>query len=230
MNFFGHAAVASWLAADSPGFVLGSMLPDFANMCGTRLAEMGHPELRAGVELHHRTDRVFHGTSHFAALCREATHSLRARGLGRGRAQAVAHVGVELLLDGCLVERADARDAYDAAIRCGGERRLGRRIGWIDGEGRARWRGLRARLERHGPPDDYRDPALVASRLERILRGRRRLALEAAQRELAARYLPELQRSVQARAAPLIAELRRGLGEEAAEPTPGGWPGLRSPR
>ena len=222
MNFFGHAVVASWQAVDSPGLVLGAMLPDFATMSQTRLAEVSHPEIRAGVELHHRTDRVFHGTSHFAALCREATQALLERGVGRGRAQAVAHVGVELLLDGCLVEQQEAREAYVAAIRCGSDRELGRRIRWLDDEGRARWRTLRGRLERHGPPDDYRDPAIVASRVERILRGRPRLALDAPQLEVSARYLPELQQSVQAHTVPLIAELRQALIEEIGALTPRG--------
>ncbi len=226
MNFFGHAAVASWQAADSPGFVLGAMLPDFANMSQTRVVEVSHPELCAGVELHHRTDRVFHATSRFVALCREATQTLLERGVGKGRAHAVAHVGVELLLDGCLVEQLEARQAYTAAIRCASDRELGGSIRWLDEEGRARWLALRGRLERYGPPDDYRDPAVVASRVERILRGRRRLALDAPQLEVASRYLPELQRSVQAQTVPLIAELRRGLVEEIDEPAPRGpWRG-----
>ena len=36
MNFFGHALAASWRSRE-PGFALGSMLPDFASMCGMRL-------------------------------------------------------------------------------------------------------------------------------------------------------------------------------------------------
>jgi hypothetical protein len=91
------------------------MLPDFATMCGARLAEIDHPELRAGIALHHRTDRVFHASSHFLALCGDARRDLLARGLGRGHAQAVGHVGVELLLDGWLVEQPKARETYAAA-------------------------------------------------------------------------------------------------------------------
>ena len=223
MNFFGHAVVASWQAVDSPGLVLGAMLPDFATMSQTRLVEVSHPELRAGVELHHLTDRVFHGTPRFVALRREATQILLERGLGRGPSQAVGHVGVELLLDGCLVEQRKAREAYAAALRSGSDHELGRRIRWLDAEGRARWRTLRARLERHGPPDDYRDPAVVASRVERILRARRRLSLDTRRQDIAARYLPELQQSVQAHATPLMAELRQGLIEEIGGPTPRGF-------
>ena len=36
MNFFGHAVVAGWFESE-PHFVLGSMLPDFVTMSGTRL-------------------------------------------------------------------------------------------------------------------------------------------------------------------------------------------------
>jgi hypothetical protein len=212
VNFFGHAAVARW-EAKAPGFVLGSMLPDFATMSGTRLVGVDDPELSAGVALHHRTDRIFHGSSHFVALWRDAMRTLMARGLGRGPAQAVGHLGVELLLDGWLVEGREAREAYAAALSCGRDGGLGRRIRWLDEEGRARWRSLRRRLERHGPPDDYRDPAVVASRVERILGHRRRLALDARSSKVTAGYLPDLQREMHARAIPMIGELRRGLAD-----------------
>jgi len=236
VNFFGHAVVASW-EAKTPGFVLGAMLPDFATMSETRLVEVDHPELSAGVALHHRTDRVFHGTSHFVALCRGAVRALLARGLGRGRAHAVGHVGVELLLDGWLVEQREAREAYAAALHCGRDQDLGRRIRWLDEKGRARWRALRRRLERHGPPEDYRDPTAVASRVERILRGRQRLALDARKLEITARYLPELQKAVHAHAAPLIGELHRecfgtalarirATGEPPRAPSPANGSGL----
>jgi hypothetical protein len=212
VNFFGHAAVACW-EAKSPGFVLGSMLPDFATMSGTRLLEVDDPELSAGVALHHCTDRIFHGNSHFVALWRSAMRTLLARGLERGPAQAVGHLGVELLLDGWLVEGREAREAYAAALSCGRDEGLGGRIRWLDAEGGARWRSLRRRLERHGPPDDYRDPAVVASRVERILGTRPRLALDARSAKVTAGYLPDLQREVRARAIPMIGELRRGLAD-----------------
>jgi hypothetical protein len=217
VNFFGHAAVASW-EAKTPGFVLGAMLPDFATMTGKRLAEIDHPELSAGLALHQRTDRVFHAASHFLSLCWGARDALLARGLGRGQAHAVAHVGVELLLDGWLVEQRKARDAYAAALRCGRQCELGDQIRWLDEEGGRRWRLLHRRLERQGPPEEYRDPTLVASRTERILRGRPRLALDAGSLEITARYLPELQRSVHGCAAPLMDELRRGLAREIGQP------------
>lgn len=210
MNFFGHAVVASW-EERTPGFVLGAMLPDLATMSGARLVEVGSPELRAGVDLHHRTDRTFHAAPRFVALCREATRSLLARGLARGSARAVGHVGVELLLDGWLVREHAAGEAYAAGLRCGRDQELGRHIRWSDGTGRARWNLTRWRLERHGPPLDYRDPKVVSSRLERMLRDRPRLALDGRGLDITARYLPELQQRVHAHAEPLIAELRERL-------------------
>jgi hypothetical protein len=187
------------------------MLPDFASMSRARLGEPDHPELRAGLALHHRTDRVFHAAPHFLTLCREARRALLARGLGRGHAHAVGHVGVELLLDGWLVEQRKAREAYTGALHCGRRGELGRHIRWLDAEGCERWRRLRRRLEEHGPPEDYRDPALVASRIERILRDRPRLALDERGSEITSHYLPELQQRVRARAALLVGELRQGL-------------------
>ena len=219
MNFFGHAVVASWEARTS-GYVLGAMLPDFATMCGARLAEIDHPELGAGIALHHRTDRVFHACSHFVALFREARRALLARGLGRGHAHAVGHVGVELLLDGWLVEQPKARETYAAALRCGRHRELGQQIRWLEEDGCERWRRLHRRLEAHGPPEDYRDPTLVAARIERILRDRPRLALDARRTGIAARYLPELQQAVHARGAALIADLRQDLTDETGDPAP----------
>ena len=218
MNFFGHAVVASW-EAQAPGFVLGAMLPDLASMSGTRLVEVEDPELRAGVALHHRTDRVFHAAPRFVVLCREATRRLLALGLARGSARAVGHVGLELLLDGWLVPQREAREAYTAALRCGRDQHLGQHIRWSDPAGRTRWNKTRRRLERHGPPEDYRDPAVVACRLERMLRHRPRLALDARALDITAGYLPELQRAVHAHAAPLIGELREQLtrGQRSSE-------------
>ena len=59
MNFFGHAIVASWTSVE-PAFVLGSMVPDFANMVGARVPRVFHEGVARGVEFHHATDRVFH--------------------------------------------------------------------------------------------------------------------------------------------------------------------------
>jgi hypothetical protein len=72
VNFFGHAAIASWHSPADAGVALGSMLPDFASMCGARLDEQRDPRVAAGVALHHATDAVFHRAPVVLALFRDA--------------------------------------------------------------------------------------------------------------------------------------------------------------
>src|SRR5258708_1440822 len=106
VNFFGHAAVSSWLDDAGDGVALGSMLPDFAGMIRARLDDPAPPatELARGVELHHATDAAFHRMPATLALMRELDDRLLGGGCARGPRRAVAHVGVELLLDGVLVD------------------------------------------------------------------------------------------------------------------------------
>src|SRR5262245_49760363 len=101
MNFFGHATVACARDA-APRFVLGSMLPDLAGMASLRIRGVHDPELERGVELHHATDRAFHGLPPFRAVCSAALTLLEPQGVSRASARAVGHVGAELLLDGLL--------------------------------------------------------------------------------------------------------------------------------
>jgi hypothetical protein len=122
MNFFGHAVVASW-KNPLPAFVLGAMLPDFANMVGTRLSQPEEPALASGVAFHHRTDHVFHENAVFRELVAGARVELSRLGLSRGSARAVAHVGVEILLDGVLAGDEAASAAYRAALELGRSRR-----------------------------------------------------------------------------------------------------------
>ena len=106
MNFFGHAAVATWQAA-APGRTLGAMLPDFATMSGARLSTTTpspDAEVASGIDLHHKTDGVFHQLPVVLGLMRELDERLAHGGCARGPRRAVAHIGVELLLDGVLVE------------------------------------------------------------------------------------------------------------------------------
>src|SRR6187402_1188694 len=103
MNFFGHALVARRNEATRgqlrAEFVLGSMLPDFATMLASRPPQVTLPDLAAGLSFHHRTDDAFHGAPSFLEFSRRASSFLGERGLTRGSVRAVAHVGVELLLD-----------------------------------------------------------------------------------------------------------------------------------
>jgi hypothetical protein len=176
LNFFGHAAVATWRSRQ-PGFVLGSMLPDFASMIRARPPSALDTELTAGIRYHHQTDHVFHDAASFRQLTAEAFVALQAAGLGRGSARAVAHVGVEILLDAELAKDQVARDAYLAALSASHPEKLGQHIGWGDAGAQARFELLRHTLIRRGVAADDATPELVAYRLERALVGRPRLEL-----------------------------------------------------
>ena len=94
------------------------MLPDFATMSGARLAE-AHDDagVTLGIALHHRTDGAFHHLPPVLALMRELDDRLERAGCARGPRRAVAHIGVELLLDGVLVEaRLLNRKAVEEAL------------------------------------------------------------------------------------------------------------------
>jgi hypothetical protein len=177
VNYFGHAAVSTWLTptdADAAGLALGAMLPDFASMCGARLAPED-PALAGavprGIALHHRTDAVFHTAAPVVALMRELDDRLAAAGVARGPRRAGAHIGTELLLDGVLVDDAAYRAAYSAGVAHDAAP-----IRWREPGDPARFAALQARLRGYGPPDDLRDPSSIVQRLARVLGPRPLLA------------------------------------------------------
>jgi len=241
VNFIGHALVAGWRRSE-PRFVLGSMLPDFAGMAGTRLrrATAAHDTrapaettasgdttgrgdttafgdtsrdlVAAGIALHHQTDDVFHGAPAFTTLLQEALDTLSADGVPRGTARAVGHIGVEMLIDGELLHDAALAQAYSRAIAV--ESPLDALF--IDAEGAVRWARLRERLLAYGVPHDYRDPDSVLRRLQVVLRGRPRLAIDAEAAPRVRAYLPALQRKVVTALPALLSSLREGLRAELA--------------
>jgi hypothetical protein len=169
VNFFGHAAVATWSAADA-GKVLGAMLPDFATMCRSRLAAADDAAVADGVALHHATDAAFHQLPAVTGLMRELDDQLAAGGCSRGPRRAVAHVGVELLLDGVLIDEPSYRAAYLAGIAHDPALR------WRDPEGAPRFAVLLDRLRARGVPDDLRLPEAITTRVGRMLAHRPLLA------------------------------------------------------
>ena len=208
MNFIGHARVALWSQTD-PRFVLGSMLPDFAGMARARLAAT-HEEgaLAAGIALHHRTDAAFHGIGPFVTLLQDALDELSARGVPRGPARAVSHIGVEMLIDGELVHDAQVASAYTDALRAGDALESA----FAQPEGAHRFALLRTRLLAHGVPYDYQDPASVLRRLQFVLGTRPRLALDAAASAHVLDMLPALQRKVVLALPSLLGSVRAALG------------------
>jgi hypothetical protein len=169
VNFFGHAAVASWSTADA-GTLLGAMLPDFAGMCGGRIAAADDAAVADGIALHHATDAAFHQLPVVTGLMRELDERLDRGGCSRGPRRAVAHIGVELLLDGVLVDEPDYRAAYvhglshEPALR------------WRDPEVAPRFAVLLERLRSRGVPDDLHRPEAITVRVQRILAHRPLLA------------------------------------------------------
>ena len=204
MNFFGHAVVAGWTGAEA-GVVLGSMLPDFESMVKVRVVEVRDNDIQQGVDLHHRTDDAFHRAPTFLSLCAEALAQLTARGVRRGTARAVAHVGSEMFLDGWLAQD----DVHARTYLKGLYPELTARLEWEDrGEAFAK---LHERLTIWGPPRDYREPEFVLQRLRDTLRLRPRLAVLEEQGPPLAEFLPTLQSSVERRAPELLNELQDTL-------------------
>ncbi len=173
MNFFGHCVLASWCRTDA-AFLLGAMLPDLANMMGGTTLRPRHLAVSQGVAYHHFTDRIFHRGPSFLTLQARARSWLKAAGVRRGPTLAVAHVGVELLLDAELSEGPEHREHYLAALRFG----RSTASDWL--EPRTLGFALRAlcrQLEHRAPFLTPRSAAEVTLRLQRILSRRPALAL-----------------------------------------------------
>ena len=211
MNFFGHAAVALWRSPE-PAFLLGAMLPDFAAMIRARPPVVLEPQIGAGIAFHHETDRVFHDAAGFRSLCSEAFGELLERGVRRGSARAVAHIGVEILLDSVIARREPrARDAYLFTLEESHERALGRFLEWQTQDDQGRFSSLLDALASRGTSVDTLAPELVAFRVTRALTGRPRLALDE-RAELEVRgWADRAATRVAERGPPLIEEIRAKL-------------------
>jgi hypothetical protein len=169
VNYFGHAAVASWSSPEA-GTILGAMLPDFESMTGARVASTTDEAVQAGIAVHHVTDAAFHKLPAATALMRELDERLASAGCARGPRLAVAHVGVELLLDGILVDEPSYADAF--------VRGLGHdpAITWRDDGDDRRFAALVTRMRAYGVPYDLRRVDAIVHRLQRILGHRPLLA------------------------------------------------------
>lgn len=139
------------------------MIPDFQSMSGARVSVAHEPDVATGIELHHATDAKFHRLPVVTGLMRELDNLLLGLGCARGPRRAVAHIGVELLLDGVLVADPAYREAYARGLAHDPE------IDWrADGDAE-RFSRLLARLREYGPPHDLERPAAIVQRLARVL-------------------------------------------------------------
>lgn len=205
VNFFGHCIVARWQPVDA-SFVLGAMLPDFASMARTRVPKAHNPVVAAGIEHHHATDKAFHGAPTFLELMYDEQDVLEAQGLSYGSAMAVAHVGVELMLDGWLVDQHGEDPVYRKALQVEDHGLV-----WAEPEVEPRWEMLRSKLLESPLPSAYRDDRFVSSRMVRILEHRPRLALDEAEARHVDDWVAGARKRVHARASELMAELAQRL-------------------
>lgn len=206
---------------DQPPVRLGAALPDVATMGGFRLVpRAGSGPVAEGIELHHRTDALFHSHRWFLSRQREIVDMLLAAGVARGAARASAHVGVELLLDGELfggeagpTRHAVVNDAFQHARQPEAMAPLVRQ------QDRGAWLDHLARFHRWRPPTDFADPAAVARRLVTVLSGRPRLALHRWDVPAVEAALSHAQPAIVATAEEFLQELIGLLGRSSRPPS-----------
>jgi hypothetical protein len=215
MNFFGHAALTAQAFRALPELELakvcaGSMLPDFVTMLRLRRPEVADPVVARGVAFHHLTDHAFHDLPSFQALSRQAFARLSARDLPRGPARAVAHIGVEILLDEIMAEDAFARDSYCAALAVP----LAPGLTFIGEADAERLSSLQRLLLERAPHSRHPPAALVAERIRRTLAGRPRLATDDRGQLLIAAWVDEARPLVEQEAPRLLSTLQALLAQK----------------
>jgi hypothetical protein len=213
MNFFGHAALAaSHFTAQHPPLdrqllptvCVGAMLPDFIGMLRLGRPTIHDATLATGVAFHHATDEVFHELASFHRLSRQAFAWLSERDLPRGPARAVAHIGIEMLLDEVMAADEFARDAYRAALRVP----LTPLMGFPSPADAERLAGLQEALLTRAANYLHPTPELVAERIRRTLAGRPRLATDDAGQALLGSWVTLTRPLVFVEAPEVLATLR----------------------
>jgi hypothetical protein len=174
-------------------------------MARLRLAPEQVDAIAEGTDFHHHCDRHFHGLAAFRAHEGWTLQHMLSAGLRRGPARGVAHVGVELCLDGALIGQADA--LYLRAL----EAADAQAISWNEPQEAQRFRRLIARLREIGVPRGYQDPDVVTQRLLRILTPRPLLALEGGEPTLLQGAMPEVHSRVGADARSIMSALRSAI-------------------
>lgn len=216
MNFFGHAALAaSHFEAQRPSpdeaelwrLCAGAMLPDFWGMLRLRRPAVRDDSVARGVQFHHATDAEFHELASFHRLSRDAFAWLSEHGLPRGPARAVAHIGIEMLLDEVFAREASARDAYRGALALP----LAELLDFPAPEDGPRLTALQQALLGRTAWLQQPPAELVAERITRTLSGRPRLATDAAGQLLLGHWVTRSRPQVEAEAPEVLAALRTRL-------------------
>ena len=216
MNFFGHAALAASHFGELdppldgqllPTVCVGAMLPDFIGMLRLGRPTLHDAALATGVAFHHGTDEVFHELPAFHRLSRQAFAWLSEQQMPRGPARAVAHIGIEMLLDEVMATEESARDAYRAALRVP----LSPLLEFANPLDAERLAGLQEALLARSESQLRPAPELVAERIRRTLAGRPRLATDVAGQALLGTWVTLTRPEVLAEAPEVLATLRARL-------------------
>lgn len=153
MNFVAHAVVAG----DPAPFAFGAMVPDLLRLVRGAPLGVSLDDVDAGMRSHHVVDARFHEHPMFKAWMRVVRDELG----GTRIAYAAAHVGVELTMDGVLLER-QRTAAFEHAM------------GWAQATLVGPWRELAERAP--DVVDAYRTPDGVARRTMGAISHRPRLS------------------------------------------------------
>ena len=216
MNYFGHVALACQFS-QSAEFLLGSALPDFASILGCRVPSCSHSIVASGLRFHHMSDEVFHDLADFKRLVRNELGVLREHGVRKGPARALAHIGLELLLDAELTDDNTRQVAFRDAITAGAPNRLGRLLVWSSSDHPRRFERLRLRLVERLHAIDNFGADQIAERLIRTLSKRPRLRLSDQEQSMIARWVGSLQIRLGNAWEPLWLDLVRRVSSQWSE-------------
>jgi hypothetical protein len=196
VNFVGHNVVADRVAGGAPtAHLLGAAAPDLARMARVPVATEGSADFRAGVASHHRTDAVFHELDWFRRHNRALVAQLGDRGVRRGPARGAAHVLVELLLDGALLERVEP--AFDRAWGSLADADADARA-VVAADDEPHWVDFLGQLTGRLDPAAYGDAVYAADRTAGTLGFRPRLAMSDEERAVLRTVAVEVQPAIAA--------------------------------
>jgi hypothetical protein len=180
------------------------MVPDFFSMAGIPCIAHAYGDLGAGMAFHHRSDEVFHRHATFTGWQRSAFEWLIAAGVERGPARAVAHMGIELLLDAELCKLAPHRITYLRALTAS---EVASQLQNCTQEHAHAVEAVRGRLVQFGAEFHEFGDAEIATRFARILAHRPRLALAACEIPVITDWVSAFRGPVQAGSSALLETL-----------------------
>jgi hypothetical protein len=225
VNLVGHVATTVRHAPRaSPTYLAGAIAPDLASIARVRLVRASGgsadptvaAELRRGLAFHHAGDAAFHASSWFRDRNHDLRDALLTDGVDRGAARACSHAGVEMLLDGGLVDDARVAQAMDDVFRELGADTATRRCvhELVADDDRARWAERLDTIMHSLDVRAYTSPNRIAHRLHRATSGRARIELREVHVDAVAHQLGVFQPGVVADADAVINDVAAAIGPQ----------------